>query len=121
MRDVDKLIRRVLALTIRYPKRPKTKGDILRYALYIYLKGDCRGLCDAIYKATVRFQYKRDVIGIYHKNLPLVFPLFCYKIAVEDFNAPLRWKISYWWPITDWKSRYRFMRWLIKKYDKVEL
>lgn len=122
MRDVfNKLIRRVLALTIRCPKKPKTKGDILRYALYVYLRDDnCYGLCSAIFKATVRFQYKRDVIGVYYNNLPWVFPLFCYEIAVKKFNGS-RTVNDYWWPHTDWRSRYRYMKWLIRQYNNVEL
>ena len=121
MREVfNNLIRRVLALTIRCPKHPRTKGDVLRYALRLYLTNLRYGLCWAINKATVHFQYERFIIKDDYENLPLVFPLFRYEIAVKMFNGN-GLRCLYWWPIEDWKSRYRYMKWLIKQYDNEEL
>ena len=116
----DKLIRKCLALCIRCPKKPKTKGDVLRYALRWYLHSNDCGLCCAIDRATYHFQYKSNIIGYGYNNVSLMFPLFCYKIAVEEFDASGP-KGSYWWPIRNWRIRYRFMKWLIKEYDNVKL
>lgn len=119
MRDVfNKLIRRVLALTIRCPKKPKTKGDILRYALYVYLKGGYDGLCFAIGDATEHYHYKHDLPQYILFKVPQIFPLFRKDIAIRLFNGR---DDSYWWPIEDWKNRYRYMRWLIREYNNVKL
>ena len=115
---LDRLKRRWLALWIGCPKKAKTKGDILKYALYIYLKGECYGLCYAVRYALEHYHYKQYLIPYtYHKVLS-IFPLFSRDRAVNLFNGV---DAAYWWPTKDWRNRYRFMKWLIKKYNNVEL
>ena len=115
MRDVfNKLIRRVLALTIRCPKKPKTKGDILRYVLKHYLKYGEYGLCYEIRNALVHYEIIDCLIDPVYYRLHKYFPLFRKDIATRLFNGG---GYLYWWPIEDWKNRYRYMRWLIREYD----
>lgn len=118
MNKLDTLKRRWLALWIRCPKKAKTKGDILRYALYVYLKGDCYGLCKAIRYAMKHYNYKHDIIADSVSKIPEIFPLFNKRIAICLFNGR-DW--AFWWPHTDWRSRYKYMRWLIKEYDNIKL
>lgn len=114
----DKLIKRLLISRIKYPEVPKTKGDILKYALYIYLNGEHNGLCHSIRAATEYYDYKCDIINNDIYKIPQVFPLFERRIAVCFFNGHYN---TFWWPVKDWRNRYRFMKWLIKKYNNVEL
>lgn len=119
MEDVfNKLIRRVLALTIRCPKRPRTKGDILRCALKHYLKYGRYGLCYEIRWAVEHYKITNDLIVQCHGRLYIYFFLFKRDIAIRLFNGS---GDLYWWPTEDWKNRYRYMRWLIKEYDKEAL
>ncbi len=119
MRDVfNKLIRRMLALTIRCPKKPKTKGDILKYALRWYLNSGSSGLCRAIDDVIGYYRYKYNILLYDGFCISQIFPLFNKRIAICLFNGS---DDMYWWPIEDWKNRYRYMRWLIKEYDKEKL
>lgn len=116
MRDVfNKLIRRVLALTIRCPKKPKTKGDILRYSLKSYIKNPKTGLCA---KIKLSLSDYAAIVCINYSDISTCFPLFRKDIAIQHFNGR---NGIYWWPIKDWKSRYRYMRWLIREYNNVKL
>lgn len=114
----DTLIKRWYALWIRYPKRPKTKGDILRYALYIYLRDDYDGLCFAIEKAIEYYHCKYDFIAYNPHKMPEIFPLFNNETATHLFNGR---NAGFWWPIDDYKNRYKYMKWLIKQYDGIKL
>lgn len=114
----NKLIRRALASTIRCPKKPRTKGDILKYALRWYLNTGSSGLCYAIKIAAGRYHYKYELIAYDCRKIPRVFPLFEKKTAIRLFGGRDE---NYWWPIEDWKSRYRYMKWLIRQYNNVKL
>lgn len=118
MNTLDTLKRKWLALWIRCPKKPRTKGDILRYALYIYLKGKYYGLSQAVIHAAKHYHYKCDFIANNIHKIPEVFPLFRKEIAIRLFNGR-DW--VHWWPLEDWKSRYKYMRWLIREYNNVKL
>ena len=115
---IDTLIKRCLASCVKYPERPKTKGDILRYALYVYLNGEHIGLCHAIRYAMKHYNYKYDVIVGSFSKISEIFPLFEKNVAIRLFNGK-DW--AYWWPLEDYKNRYRYMRWLIKEYDNIKL
>lgn len=110
----DTFIKKYLASCIKYPEKPKTKGDILRYALYVYLNCEHNGLCHAIIHATKHYNYK---VGSFNK-ISEIFPLFKKEVAIRLFNGK-DW--AYWWPFENWINRYRYMRWLIKEYDNIKL
>lgn len=98
--------RKLLALFIR-PGKEATTRNILRYALKYYLNGHCFCLCYAIEIAL--FVY----YNITTEKLYDYIPEFTNQNAVKYFGGQSR---PLWWPIEDWKSRYKFMKWLIKKY-----
>lgn len=118
MRDVDKLIRRALALTIRCPKKPRTKGDILRYALNHYLKYGAYGLCYEIRNAVEHYKIIDKLNKQCDGRLYIYFQLFRRDIAIHLFGGSDN---LYWWHLEDWESRYRYMKWLIRQYNNVEL
>ena len=98
--------RKLLALFIR-PGKEATTRNILRYALKYYLNGHCDGLCFAIFKAAKVYN------TLYIHVLSYYIPEFTNKNAVKYFGGE---HLPFWWPLDDWKSRYKFMKWLIKKY-----
>lgn len=113
---MDTLIKRCLATCVKYPERPKTKGDILRYALYIYLRGDHDGLCNSIIDATEHLLQIKFYSN--YSKISKLFPLFSKKIAIRSFKGS---NSAYWWPIDDYKNRYKYMKWLIRQYDNEKL
>lgn len=117
---INTLIKRLLALRIRYPERPKTKGDILRYAFYVYLRGDYDGLCHSILYAIKKYHWYYKYLGVVNniQDISILFPLFNKRIAICIFKGR---DDRYWWPINDYKHRYRYMKWLIKQYDNEKL
>ena len=117
---IDILIKRCLASCVKYPERPKTKGDILRYALYVYLRGDYDGLCHSILHAIKHYHWYYKHLGVVNNtnDISILFPLFNKRIAINLFNGK-DW--AYWWPFEDYKNRYKYMKWLIKTYDNEKL
>ena len=109
--NLDTLQRKILAACIRVGKEP-TKRNILKTALKYYLtKGYRRvGLCHSINKAIA---------------IKLVTPMYeASDVREKEFNLFNRSTAKkfgsldapYWWPMDDWKSRYKYMKWLIKQY-----
>ena len=113
--DLDRLRRRFLAARIHVGKEP-TKQNILKNALKMYLEGHHMGLCLAM-NASIRFynsQHGIPIDAVTTTNFRgEVFPLFNSNIAKKFGGTPCT---LYWWPISDWKSRYKYMKWLIKQY-----
>lgn len=98
--------RKLLALFIR-PGKEATTRNILKYALKYYLNSNyCIGLCGVIIRAY-------EFYNIVYINISDYIPEFTNQNAVKYFGGQNR---PFWWPLDDWKSRYKFMKWLIKKY-----
>ena len=98
----------LLGLFMRVPKHPKTKGDVLRIALKWYLMGRSKGLCNSILDA-ILYEGQLPYIG----TIETLFPLFNFVEAWTKFGAE---PYFYWWPIREWKPRYKYMKWLINQY-----
>lgn len=101
------MIRRKLLALFICPGKEATTRNILKYALKYYLNGNCDGLCFAIFKASTVYN------TLYTHLLFNYIPEFTNQNAVKYFGGQNR---PFWWPLDDWKSRYKFMKWLIKKY-----
>ena len=110
--------RRILSWFIRPPKKVKTKGDVLKWALYYYMYDRMSyGLCVCIAKA-MRDKWHKSPL-VYLSILPYMdFAKFNRREAIDNWGA---YNNAYWWDVNDWQSRYRYMKWLIKQYKNEEL
>jgi hypothetical protein len=109
--NLDTLQRKILAACIRVGKEP-TKRNILKAALKYYLTEGYLivGLCYSINKTIA---IKLGIPGYKASDVrEKEFNLFNRSTAKKfgSLNRP------YWWPMDDWKSRYKYMKWLIKQY-----
>lgn len=106
---IERCIRHILASFI-HPGKKKTIKNVLKYALKLYLtKYYGGGLCIYVVIALDKYDYKTNTLT----RISSIIPQFKRKIAIEHFNGSYN---PYWWKPSDWFSRYKFMKWLIKQY-----
>ena len=112
MNILDSLHRKFLAACIHVDKEP-TKRNILKTALKYYLTRGYGyvGLCYSIDKVIA---IKLGILAYEASDIRKEkFILFNKGIAKEKFGGRNK---PYWWPLDDWKSRYKYMKWLIEQY-----
>ena len=110
------IIRRLLAKTIK-PTEEKTIENVLKKALKSHLLDEYNGLCACVLCSLHHYGYlESEPFWDTSRFITKYVPEFTQKNAVLYFNADP--KTIYWWPIRKWWPRYRFMKWLIKKYKE---
>lgn len=107
-RIIEKRIRYILAFFI-YPGKEQTIKNVLKYALKLYLTHNYKGLCICTTTALIHYHYNCNYIDAIND----IIPQFNQNSAIKHFSATNN---IYWWKKSDWLSRYRFMKWLIKQY-----
>lgn len=95
----------------KLPVKRNTILNEVRNHLLINQDKPCRGTCVLI----MQMLLEHDIDTIANKELIEYFPDFTYENASTQFGAKSDTD-NFWWPRNDYKSRIKFLDWLIEHY-----